>query len=203
MLVLNNSNSSDVWPVINIKKSKIWAWENGFFYKSPTYTFMRTWTLALSIQVKKECWAWPLTCSLEMTEMGGSLGRGAVIQLHVQSDILYQENKGKSDRTSLSVSTSGLLTMKHTYLPPSLSLSPVCLFLFVSVSSSACLCLSVPFCACLCLPLPVSACLCLFLPVSSCLCLSLSPGSSLQKQQGVFLEFTLSYFKYHNVKKCF
>lgn len=123
----------------------------------------------------------------------------AVIPLHVQSDILSQENKGKSD--SLNVFLWPPYNETHILTSISFSISCLCLSLFVSVPFSACLCLSVPVSTCLCLSVPVCTCLCLPLPVSACLCLSLSPGSSLRKHQGIFLEFILSYFKYHNGKK--
>lgn len=88
----------------------------------------------------------------------------------------------------------------HTYLPPSLSLSPVSvclslsLYLYLpasvclSVPVFTCLCLSVPVCAYLCLPLPVSACLCLSLSLSACffLSLSLSPQAPPRKNNKVY-----------------
>lgn len=154
MFVLNNSNSSDVWPAINIKKSKTWVWENGFFYKNATYTFMRTWTLALSIQVKKECWAWPLTCSLEMTEMRDSLG---LASCHPTPCLVRHSSSSEQGEEQQNRSLDVLLWPPYndTHILTSISISCLCLSRFVSVPFSACLCLSVPVSTCLCLSLPV------------------------------------------------
>lgn len=174
MFVLNNSNSSDVWPAINIKKSKTWAWENGFFYKSPTYTFIRTWTLALSIQVKKECWAWPPTCSLVMTKMGGSLSLASSHPTPCSVRHSISREQGEEWQSQCPPLAS-LQWNTHTYLHLflyllSLSVSLcLCTFFCLPLFVCACVYLPLPFCAFLCLSVPVCACLCLSLPVSVCL----------------------------------